>query len=102
MQVLETAAHRGEGTIALDGRVRNCGEKPVRKLIILFDFLGPDGQVITTQRFETDEPLLEPGQDTTFHAKVTDPVRAVRYRMNATDPDSRDFKITNPGPFVIE
>ena len=102
MQVLETSARRGVDMIAMDGRVRNIGEKPVKGLVILFDFLGTDGQVVTTQRFEVDQDIVEPGQDATFRGKLMDPVRAVRYRMNATDSLGRDFKVSNPGPFVID
>jgi hypothetical protein len=102
IQIMETTALRGEETISLDGRVRNIGEKPIEHLIVLFDFLAPGGPVLTTQRFEVEEGLLEPGQEAVFRAQVTDPVRAVRYRLNATDRLGRDFQVTNPGPFVIE
>jgi hypothetical protein len=102
IQVVETTAHRGEETISLDGRVRNTGEKSIERLVVLFDFLAPGGPVLTTQRLEVDEAVLEPGQEATFRAQVTDPVRAVRYRLNATDREGRDFQVSNPGPFVVE
>jgi hypothetical protein len=102
MEVLETSAHRTEGVISLDGRVRNSGDRPIEKLVVLFDFLAPSGGVVTTQRFEVDEPVLEPGAEAVIRGQVTDPVRAVRYRVNATDKLNRDFVVTNRGPFVIE
>jgi hypothetical protein len=35
VQVLSASAHRMQGTIVLDGKVKNGGERPVEKLILL-------------------------------------------------------------------
>lgn len=102
IEVVEVSAHRGSGSVTVDGKVRNVGDRPIEKLVVLFDFIGPSGGVVTTQRLEIDEPLLDPGEEAVFRGEVTDPVRAVRYRVNATDKLQRDFNVTNPGPFVVE
>ena len=102
IQVMETSARRGEETISLDGRVRNSGDRPIQKLILLFDFIAPGGAVISTQQFPVEESVLEPGTDTVFRAKLNDNVRAVRYRVGATDSVGREFLVSNPGPYVIE
>src|SRR5437660_1190187 len=38
IEVLEAKAHRGEDKISLDGRVKISGEKPLKGLILAFDF----------------------------------------------------------------
>ncbi len=102
IEVVETTAQRENGLIALDGRVRNTGDKPIERLIILFDFLAPGGAVITTQRFNVDEEVLEVGKDATIRAQMVDHVRAVRYRVNAVDEAGHDLRVNKPGPYVIE
>jgi len=47
----------------VDGRVRNSGEKPIKQLMLVFDFMAPGKQVITTQKGAIDEELLAPGQE---------------------------------------
>lgn len=102
VQVIETVAHRvSDGTIELDGCVRNTGERPIKGLIIIFDFMAPGGAVISTQKWET-EGLLERGKEAFYEAKLDDQVRAVRYRVGATDQDGRELHVTKPGPYVID
>ncbi len=102
VQVIETYAQRTEGTIALDGRVRNASEKPIVKLIIIFDILAPGNKVISTQKYTVDEEVLEPGKDALFRVKMQDHVRAVSYQFAAADEAGHDFRVGNAGPFVIE
>jgi hypothetical protein len=102
ISVVETAGHRTEGTIALDGRVRNTGNTPIEGLVILFDFMAPGGAVISTQKFPTEDEVLEVGQETVFRAQLNDEVRAVRYRISAVDRGERDVKVGKAGPYVIE
>jgi hypothetical protein len=100
--IVETSARRTEGRVALDGRIRNSGEKPIQGLVLLFDFLAPGSLVITTQKAPIDEEMLEPGKESVFRVELNDPVRAVQYQLNAVDRVGRELKVANPGPFVIE
>src|SRR6185436_16486510 len=59
VEVLEASAHRGERTILVDGRIRNTGEKAIKELTLLFHFMAPGRQVVTTQKGQIEEPLLE-------------------------------------------
>ncbi len=100
--VLDASARRVDGRVALDGRLKNAGERPAQGLILLFDFMAPGRQVITTKRGPIDEELLAPGQEAEFHAHIVDPVRAVEFRIAAEDASGRDIKVQRPGPFPIE
>jgi hypothetical protein len=102
ISVVETVGRRVEGTIALDGRVRNTGNTPIEGLVILFDFMAPGGAVISTQKFPTEDEVLEVGQESVFRGQLSDEVRAVRYRISAIDRGERDVKVGKAGPYVIE
>jgi hypothetical protein len=102
IEVVEAKAHRGEDLVTIDAKVKNCGVRPIKGLVLIFDFLAPGKLVITTQKIEADEPALEPGADVMFHAQLTDPVRAVQFQIQAVDADARDLRVAKPGPYSIE
>jgi hypothetical protein len=60
--VVEVTAYRSERLVLLDARVRNAGSKPLKNLTVLFDFIGANKQVVTTQRTEVEDEELEPGK----------------------------------------
>jgi hypothetical protein len=94
---------RREGQyVNIDGRLKNTGERPAKKLAIFIEFRSPDDQIITTRRAEIDEESLEPGSETELHARVPDPVRAVNIRFSFEDGSGRYLKGINSGPFNIE
>jgi hypothetical protein len=102
IEVLEASAHRGETTISVDGRIRNSGEKPIKELTLLFNFMAPGRQVVTTQKGRIEEEILEPGQEAAFHMELNGPPRSVRFEIGAADGAGRDLRVGKPGPFVIE
>jgi hypothetical protein len=93
---------RTEGRVALDGRVKNTGERPITGALLIFHFLAPGRQVITTKQGPLDAELLEPGEEAEFHVHIVDPVRAVRVRIEAQDGSGRDLRVDKGGPFPIE
>ena len=102
LEVLAVSAHRSEGRITVDGRVRNISEKPIQNVTLVFDFLGAARQVITTQKGSIDEELLEPGKEAEFHWEIVDPVRAVEFRISAVDASTFQLRLDKSGPFPIE
>src|SRR5437867_1056180 len=102
LEVVEASAHRGETKISIDGRVRNSGEKPLKKLMLIFDFMAPGRRVITTQKGPLDEELLERGAEAAFHMELNDPPRSVEFQINAADGSGRELRVAKPGPFPIE
>lgn len=102
VQVVTASAHRAEGMIAVDGKVKNAGERPVEKLILLFHFIAPNRQVITTQRGGTEPERLDPGQEAEFSLQMADAVRAVSFRIDAEDGEGRELTVRKGGPFVID
>ncbi len=102
LEVLEASAHRTESDVAMDGRVRNTGEKPISGIVLMFDFLEASSKVITTKRIVLDVESLPIGEETDFHVRVADPVRAVEFRINASDRQDRELRVAKNGPFPIE
>ena len=102
IEIVEASAHRGETRISLEGRVRNSGEKPIKKLILIFHFMAPGKQVITSQSAPVDEELLAPGEESVFHMELNDPPRSVEFQIGAADGSSRELRVGKPGPFPIE
>ena len=102
VRVLETVARREESKITVDGKVRVTGEKPLRGLVIVFDFRSPERAVITAQRTTVDEDTLENGREGTYHVEMADAARAVTYTVRAFDIHDRELRVENLGPFPIE
>jgi hypothetical protein len=102
VQVLETRARRvEEGRIVVDGRVK-VGDKPLRGLVLVFDFTSADGDPLTSQKVDVDDDVLARGEETSFHATTMNPPGAIRYRLRAFDGAERELRIGNSGPFTIE
>ena len=102
LEVLAAAAHRGEKTISLEGHVRNSGDKPLRGLTLIFHFMAPGKKVVTTQKAQIDEELLEPGQQAAFHVELNGPPRSVEFAIDAADGSGRELRVAKSGPFPIE
>ena len=102
VEVVLAKAFRTEDLLNVDAKVKNCGVRPIRGLVVLFDFMAPGKQVITSQKIEADEEVLEPDAEVTFHAQMSDPVRAVQFQLQAVDADARDLRVAKPGPYPVE
>jgi hypothetical protein len=102
LEVLEASAHRGESKVSVDGRVRNSGEKPIKELILLFDFQSPEKQVVATEKGAIDEEVLLPGKEAAFHMEANAPPGSIAFQINAADGAGRDLRVAKAGPFPIE
>jgi hypothetical protein len=102
VQVMETRARREEGKITVDGKVKVTGEKPLRGLVVVFDFRSPEKEVVTTQKTTVDEDTLETGREGSYHVEMADAARAVTYTMRAFDIHDKELRVENTGPFSIE
>jgi hypothetical protein len=100
--IVEAKAHRGDGKIMVDGRVRVTAQKQLHGLVIVFDLLSPENGVMASERAVIEEDFVEPGAEPSYHAETSDPVRSVRYRIRAFDGGERELRVENSGPFPIE
>jgi len=102
VQVLETRAVREGTKITVDGKVKVTAEKPLRGLVIVFDFRSPEKEVITSQKTVVQEGPAESGREGAYHAEMADDVRAVHYTIRAFDLHEKELRVANTGPFPIE
>ena len=102
VRVLETRARREENKITVDGKVRVTGEKPLRGLVVIFDFRSPEREVVTTQKTTVEEDTLENGREGSYHVEMADAARAVSYTIRAFDFHEKELRAENTGPFPIE
>jgi hypothetical protein len=102
VDVIETRARRVEGKITLDGRVSFTGERPAHGLVIVFDFLSPEHEVVTSQKTQVADDVVRAGQEASYQTVLVDPVRAVTYQVRAFDGNERDLRVSNAGPYPIE
>lgn len=103
IEILLASAHRQEGIVSIDAQVKNCGEKPIKGLEIIVDFIGPDHkQVITTKRGRIDAEVLDPGEEADFHAQIEDPSRATEFQISFEDGGAKYLRTLKTGPFPID
>jgi hypothetical protein len=101
IEVVKATAQRDADLLALDGHVRNTGERPATDLVVIVDVLDSDKRTLTTQKGESDPSTVEPGEEAEFHAQMALPPRAVSIRLSFEDGSGRDLKSSNTGPFAI-
>jgi hypothetical protein len=103
VELLEATAHRQEGNVIVDARVKNVGDKPIKALQLLIDFVAPDHkQVITTKRGRIEAEMLDPGEEADFRAQIEDPSRATEFLINFEDGNGKYLRAEKTGPFPIE
>jgi len=102
VQIVETKAVRDTTKITVDGRVKATSEKPLRGLVIVFDFRSPEKEVVTSQKTVIQEDTMASGNDGVFHAEMVDAARAVKYTIRAFDMHEKELRVANPGPYIVE
>ncbi len=103
LEVVEFSVRRtSAGVLEIDGRVRNCCDRRLERVKLIFYIISPDGKVVTTQKGALDDEALEPGDGSSFMWQTRDHVRAVYLRIGATDRMGNELVLTKPGPYPIE
>ncbi len=100
--VADFSAKRNAEVVEIDASVRNSGVKPITEGVLIFNFYSPEHQPVTTQRAALEERVLGPGESSTIHAQLADPVRAVTVEVDATDAAGHTLRVAGGGPFAIE
>ena len=91
-----------EGKVAVDGRVRVSAEKAIHKLTVVFDFFSADDAPLTSLKAEVDDDVVEPGEESSFHAVTMNPPGAVKFKLRAFNSADKQLRAANIGPYIIE
>ncbi len=89
-------------TIAVEGAVRNIGDRPLHNIILVFHVVAPNGEEVSRQRGQVPNDPFEPGEEYEFHWQMRDSARAVEIRVRALDRQGHIIDVANPGPYTIE
>ncbi len=104
IKVVELKVRRSDSdrSIAIDGRIANSGERPIRGLVLIFEATDADGHVLSRQRGQVDEDPLDPAAQSEFHWQMRDQATAVDLSVRAVAHDDRPVKVEAPGPYPID
>lgn len=102
VHIVELAAHRSDGLVTIDGRLRSLAARPLEGLELVLEFETTDGKVITRQRGAIEPDPLPPGEEAEFRWQMRDHVRAVSFRIHAVERAGREVIVRNAGPHYIE
>jgi hypothetical protein len=102
VQVLEAKVRRVEEKVSVDGKVKITSDKPLHGLVLVFDFLDHDNNVLTSQHDEISDELLKNGETPSFHSETLNPPGSIKLKIRAFDGGEKDLRIGNSGPFIIE
>ncbi len=101
--IIEQITVRRDGElIAIDGKLKNRSEKPIKGMVLLIQFLGPNKDSLTIQRGPVDSDVVAAGDEAEFRLQIKAPTRSVSVHLEAQDKDEKDLRIDNNGPFPIE
>jgi hypothetical protein len=83
IEIVDIQGHRDQDSLNIDGHIKNTGERPTAKLVIIVDVLDSDKQPLTTMRGGSEPETLDAGAKGEFHAQMPAPPRAV-YSVSAS------------------
>jgi hypothetical protein len=69
--------------IEIDGKVLNSGHDTLKKLVLVYKFVAPDGKVVSTRKGALETRALPPGEETEVMLETPDVARAVEIRVEA-------------------
>ena len=102
LEVTEMTLVRKAGFVEVDTTVKNLNLKPLRGLTAVYHFFSINHEPVTAQRTTIDEGDLAPGAESTIHAQLEEPARAVTVEFSAVDGKGKELRVKNAGPFRIE
>lgn len=102
LELVDFKVRRDDRNFTVDGRVRNISAKPMKGMILFFEFLESDQKMIGRMTAEVTKDELAPGEDAAFETQTKAQARAISVRLDAEDLDGRGLRLDRPGPHEIE
>lgn len=102
VRVVEATVELEDGNIAVDARIRNVSERPIRRLVVFYEVLDADNKVLTRQHGPVEDEVLETGEETEVFVQMAHHARAISLRFEFQDGAGHDLRAENIGPFEIQ
>jgi len=100
VEITEVQSTRQEGEVGFEGTIRIHG-KPLRGLILHIEYFDSRGALLTIQKMQIEERLIEPGEELDFLLGGNDVPRAVKYEIKVTDGHNMEIRTVNGGPHPL-
>ena len=100
VEITEITSTRQEGEVGFEGKIRVHG-KPLEGLILHIEFLDSRGALLSIQKMQIEERLIEPGEEVNFLLGGNDVPRAVRFEIKVTDGRQMEIRTVNGGPHPL-
>lgn len=100
VEITEIQSTRQEGEVGFEGTIRVHG-KPLEGLILHIEYLDSRGALLSIQKMQIEERLIEPGEDLRFLLGGNDVPRAVKYEIKVTDGHNMEVRTVNGGPHPL-
>lgn len=102
VEVAAMKAHRNDDLIEVAAEVKNSSDKPLKKLVIIFEFQDGAGNPISTEEMKVDEQPLMPDAESSLSVQLKDPPRATQVRIGAQAGGGVELTVGDSGPYPIE
>lgn len=102
VEVVAVTCRRNGDVLEFDGKLKNVGARPIRKLTIAFHLMAPGKQVVSTRRSPIDVDVLAPEDEAEFSFQAKAPARVVEFKVECEDTNGRNVSLDKSGPFPIE
>jgi hypothetical protein len=100
VEFTEIQSTRQEGEVGFEGTILVHG-KPLAGLILHIEFLDSRGALLSIQKMQIEERLIEPGEKLNFLLGGNDVPRAVRFEIKVTDGKRMEVRTVNGGPHPL-
>lgn len=100
VEITEIQSTRQEGEVGFEGTIRVHG-KPLEGLILHIEYFDSRGVLLSIQKMQIEERLIEPDEELNFLLGGNDVPRAVEFEIKVTDGHNMEIRTVNGGPHPL-
>lgn len=100
VEIAEIQSTRQEGEVGFEGTIRVHG-KPIEGLILHIEYLDSRGALLSIQKMQIEQRVIEPGEELNFLLGGNDVPRAVKFEIKVTDGHRMEVRTVNGGPHPL-
>jgi hypothetical protein len=101
VEIVSIEATRPAGTVGFTGTVKVHREKPIRGLLLIFEFFDVDRKLLTQQKLLIEEKNVQRGDEVEFELLGDDVPRAVSFRIRVMSSRQMELTVDKGGPYPL-